>query len=285
MDIHNFFIKILISSFFYFCCPITILATAVVEEDIDSEVPPVVPEFIEQGAEQQLKNWQEIFGEDWLSVIKAVEAVETGDIETFVSEGKNIIKIAPKILPKLGLDLILPVRQDYPGPVVIDPQQAALAVEIGNQLVQVQEGETTAESLLLSLGVIGYDVQAVDVKKVVNEQSLEIISGEIKAKTSWPLKLEKKKLFVLTKDRQQAKLLKKLPSHATREVQSRYKKFVLHQTTLDIRDDQALYIVAGEIDGKILWLFPIKFPVTAEYNAEKGSLERVDKPWWEIFVF
>jgi len=261
-------------------------AVAVVEDESKIELaPPLVPDFIEQGAEQQMANWQKIFGEDWPLVTSFVVAVESGDIETIIEEGRDVMMIAPKILPKLGLDLIIPISKDYPGPLTIDPNQEALGIKVGSQSVQVKDIESLDfNSLLLNFVVSGYDVDQVQVKNLINEKSLAIISGEIEARTKLPLKLNHKKLYILDKDKKAHKL-KKLPSHATREVQSRYKKFVLEQTTLEIKDDQAMYIVEGQIDGRVLGIFPIKFDVMAEYNAEKGSLDKMNKPWWEVFVF
>jgi len=270
-----------------FLAPVFVLAKAVVEENIEDElIPELIPDFIEQGSEQQLANWEKIFGEDWVSVVNAVEAMQAGDIETFIKEGRTIMMIAPKILPKIGLDLVIPINQDYAGSLIIDPQQETLGVEVGNQFVQIKDVDSLGiESLLLSLGVIGYGVDKVDVKNLIDEKSLRIIADEVEAKTKLPIKLEKKKLFVLSKDKQKAKKLKKLPSQATQEVKSRYKQFELKQTTLEIKDDKAMYIVEGYIDGRVLGIFPIQFDVTAEYNAEKGSLDKMNKPWWEVFVF
>jgi hypothetical protein len=278
---------------FFILIPAFSFGQVVILEEPEEEegIPPILPEFIEEGAEKELENFRKIFGEEWTSIIDVMEAMKVGDIETFFREGKKILAITPRILPKFGLDLIFPINQNYPGPVVIDPNEVEIdkgdsGITVGGQSVQIKDlGALDIEDILLNLSVSGYDTDKLEVKNLIKEKALKIISEEIETRTELPVKLEKGKLFVLDKEKKKEKKIKKLSSHAVRELKSRYKRFEAAEMALEMKDDQAVYTVDGYIRGRILWIIPITFDVKGEYDAEKGGIIKVDKPWWEIFVF
>jgi len=255
-------------------------------EEVQDSAPPILPEFIEEGADRQIANWQKIFGDEFVDIINAMEAVKTGDVQTFVRSGVNILKVTPEVLPRLGLDLIIPINDNYLGGAYIDPAEFNSGVEVGSQKIEIKDLETAnIESLILDFALSGYNVDSIKIKRIVNEDYMNLITEEIKVRTDLPIKFDEGKLFVVDRDSNEEKKIKKLPSYAAREVKTRYKKFKEDDVKLEIIDEKAKYIIDGKIDGKILWLIPIQVDASAEYNAEKGSLDKVTKPWWEIFVF
>ena len=268
--------------------PLTVFAVANSPDENGVEPPPIIPEFIDETADKQLATWEKFFGDDWDTVLRAVEASQTGDVETFVKEGLKLVVITPRLLPRAGIDLIFPIDEKYEGPLLVDPNREELGVEISGHYFQIRDLQAldslSVENLALSLVVDGYDTDNVVIKRLLNEDTLEIVSDEVAARTDLPVKFAESKLFVLDEEKEEKKI-KKLPGHAVREVQTRYKKFGASEVVLEIRDDQAVYIIKGNIDGRILYIFPINVEVTAIYNAEKGSLDKVNKPWWEVFVF
>lgn len=269
--------------------PLAVFATATSPDDEGIEPPPIIPEFIDETADKQLATWEKFFGDDWETVLEAVEASQTGDVEGFIKGGLKIITIAPKLLPRVGIDLIFPIDESYDGPLLVDPNREELGVEISGHYFQIKDLEAlnslSVEDLMISLVVDGYDTDNVIIKRLLDENTLEIVTDEVTAHTNLPIKFDKSKLFVQDKEKQEEKKIKKLPSHAVREVQTRYKKFGASEVALEIQDGQAVYIIKGNIDGRVMYIFPINVEVTAIYNAEKGSLDEVNKPWWEVFVF
>lgn len=283
--IKKFLVAAVILSF-----PLITFAAATSPDDEDTiGPPPLIPEFIDETADKQIATWEKFFGDDWDTVLKAVEASQTGDVETFVKEGLKIVTIAPKLLPRVGIDLIFPIDENYDGPLLVDPNREELGVEISGHYFQIKDLDSlnslNVHYLILELAVNGYDTDNVIIKRLLEEDAIEIVSEEVSARTNLPIKLDESKLFVLDKEKKEEKKIKKLPAHAVREVQTRYKKFGASEVTLEIRDNQAVYVIEGNIDGRIMYIYPIKFEVTAIYNAEKGSLDEVNKPWWEVFVF
>lgn len=258
----------------------------VILEETEDAVPDILPEFIEEGAEREIENWKNIFGDEFIDVVNAMEAVKTGDVETFIRSGINILKVTPKILPKLGLDLIVPINENYLGNISIDPNDVNSGLEIGNQKLEIEDLESLdIENIAYNFALSGYHIDQIKINKVVSENSLSLISEELETKTKLPIKIEKGKLFILDKEKNEEKKIKRLPSYAVREINTRYKNFEAQEIKLEINDGRAVYNVRGIIDGKILWMIPVKFDFCAEYDAEKGALQKVEKPWWEIFVF
>mgnify|MGYP005838036457 CR=1 FL=1 len=272
----------LVAIFFIF--NYVLAAEDILEEIQDNSVPPIIPDFINEGADKQIENWENIFGDEFVDIINAMEAVKTGDVQTFVRSGVNIIKVAPEILPRLGLDIIIPVNDNYLGGINIDPQDIYSGIEFDNQKLEIEDvNSNEIENLILQLAVVGYSADFVKIKKVINNQSLELISDKIVAKTKAKISLDKGKIYL--DEKKDENEIKRLPSYALREVNSRYKKFKYQQISLESKDGKPVYKIKGEIDGKILWIIPIKVDMQAEYDAGKGSLDSINKPWWEIFIF
>lgn len=273
---------LLVAIFFIF--NYVLAAEDILEEIQDNSVPPIIPDFINEGADKQIENWENIFGDEFVDIINAMEAVKTGDVQTFVRSGVNIIKVAPEILPRLGLDIIIPVNDNYLGGINIDPQDIYSGIEFDNQKLEIEDvNSNEIENLILQLAVVGYSADFVKIKKVINNQSLELISDKIVAKTKAKISLDKGKIYL--DEKKDENEIKRLPSYALREVNSRYKKFKYQQISLESKDGKPVYKIKGEIDGKILWIIPIKVDMQAEYDAGKGSLDSINKPWWEIFIF
>lgn len=273
-----------------FLLPSLVLAVATSPDDEEGITPPpIVPEFIDEIADEQLATWERFFGDDWQTVLDAVEASQTGDVEGFIKGGLKLVVLTPKLLPRVGIDLIFPIDENYDGPLLVDPNREELGVEISGHYFQIKDLDSldslSVENLLIELLVNGYDTDNIVIKRLLDEDTLEIVSEEVAARTNLPVKIDKSKLYVLDKEKKEEKKIKKLPGHAVREVKTRYKKFGASEVALEMRDGQAVYIIKGSIDGRVLYIFPIKFEVTAIYNAEKGSLDEVNKPWWEVFVF
>lgn len=253
-------------------------------DEVQDAAPPILPDFINEGADQQIKNWQKIFGDEFVDIINAMEAVKTGDVQTFVRSGVNIIKVTPEILPRLGLDLIIPVNDNYLGGVKIDPADIYSGIELDSQKIEIENINTNKiENLILRLAVTGYSADFVEIKKIISDQALEIVSDEIAAKTREKISLDEGKIYL--KEKKDENEIKRLPSYALREVNSRYKKFNYNKIKLEFKDGKPVYNIEGKIDGKILWIIPIKADMEAEYDARKGLINKINKPWWEVFIF
>lgn len=256
------------------------------DDVIEDLVPPILPEFIEAGADQQIKNWEKIFGDQFIDIINAMEAVKTGDVQTFVRSGVNIIKVAPEILPRLGLDLIIPVNDNYLGNIKIDPGITDAGIKFGNQVLEIENLQNiNVESLILELAISGYNSDRIKIIKDINENIISLNSDGIIAKTKSAIELKDGKLFIYSQEEKQTKEINKLPSYALREVKTRYKKFQENSINLHVDEGEAVYEIDGFIDGKILWIIPIKTNMLVAYDAQKGLIKHIDKPWWEILVF
>ncbi len=266
---------------------ITVLNFAFADDNvIEDSTPPILPEFIEAGADQQIKNWEKIFGNQFIDIINAMEAVKTGDVQTFVRSGVNIIKVAPEILPRLGLDLIIPVNDNYLGNIKIDPEIIDAGINFDNQVLEIENLQNMdVESLILELAISGYNSDRIKIIKNINENIITLNSDGIIAKTKSAIELKDGKLFIFNREEKQAEEINKLPSYALREVKTRYKKFQENSINLQIDEGEAIYEIDGCIDGKILWIIPIKTNMLVTYDAQKGLIKHIDKPWWEILVF
>jgi hypothetical protein len=256
------------------------------DDVIEDSAPPILPEFIEEGADQQIKKWEKIFGDQFIDIINAMEAVKTGDIQTFIKSGVNIIKVAPEILPKLGLDLIIPINENYLGNIKIDPEEIDAGINFDNQLLEIENLQNLdVGKIVLELAITGYNSDRIKIIKNLEQKLITLDSDGIIAETTSIISLKNGKVYIQEKDSDQPNEIKKLPSYALREVKTRYKKFKENSINLRVEDEKAFYEIDGYIDGKILWIIPIKADVLVKYDAEKGLIKHIDKPWWEIFVF
>ncbi len=55
--------------------------------------------------------------------------------------------------------------------------------------------------------------------------------------------------------------------------------------TLEVKDNEPVYVVEGEDKGRLLGIIPVKIKMNLKVNAINGEIEEEKKPWWSMLVF
>lgn len=104
---------------------------------------------------------------------------------------------------------------------------------------------------------------------------------EVIAETKESVKIKENKIFVKEKE------IKIMPDTASAIATEKLQSLGWQIELKDVGQHgkaKPVYQILGAKDVKIFWLFSAKMPVSAEVDAQTGSLDKIKKPWWSFLA-
>ena len=162
--------------------------------------------------------------------------------------------------------------------IVINPKQENPVLIGGHPM------ESPLSEISMNLSVkIKTKEEPVSVKININKEK-KITEIEVKDKvcfTKETLKFEHNELKIKTPEKEIK--IDVLPNKAVEIAQKEVSKIT--STELKTENNNPIYEVKGEKEGKLLFVFPIKLKLSLKIDAKKGKVLKIKKPWWSFLVF
>jgi len=145
--------------------------------------------------------------------------------------------------------------------------------KINELTVTENEDSTTIEFILMN-----EKENMVKIEKTQEKIVLE--SNGVKAETKE--KIEVQSNGILIEKNGTKKELKLLPDKAKEKLSGLIDE--VKEIELLALEKETVYKTTGTKNGKLLALIPVKMQVSAEINAETGTIKETKKPWWSFLV-
>jgi len=162
--------------------------------------------------------------------------------------------------------------------IVINPKQEN-PVLIGGHLM-----ESPLPEVSMNLPVkIKAKEEPVSIKININKEK-KVTEIEVKDKvcfTKETLKFKNNELKIETPEKEIK--IDVLPNKAVEIAQKEVSKIT--STELKTENNNPIYEVKGEKEGKLLFVFPIKLKLSLKIDAKEGRILKIKRPWWSFFVF
>ncbi len=154
----------------------------------------------------------------------------------------------------------------------IETDDGSVIREFEEELEPSVEVEVETEAGSVDVNILHYP----------ERREIRIRHRNIEAKVEKELEIEEKNIYIKTE--RVKKQMRVMPSKAVERMHEAIRGVTIKETVLDVKEDKPMYSVEGEKDVRILIIIPAKMQVRAEINAETGTVERIEKPWWSFFA-
>ncbi|MCD6528344.1 DUF333 domain-containing protein [bacterium] len=144
--------------------------------------------------------------------------------------------------------------------------------------------ESPLSEISMNLSVkINTKEEPVSVKININKEK-KVTEIKVKDKvcfTKETLKFKNNELKIKTPEKEIK--INALPNKAVEIAQKEVSKVT--STELKTENNNPIYEVKGEKEGKLLFVFPIKLKLSLKIDAKEGKILKIKRPWWSFLVF
>ncbi len=156
---------------------------------------------------------------------------------------------------------------------------------VGNvaRIRTTSEGEGFDVAVAMDTGAVEASVQSADteivkiaIKKVLD--AVEIKSNDVAAETMLDVAVEGEQMSIGDVE------IKVMPDQAREKASNEIKAMHVNKIKIQERSGRIVYSVEGEREGNLLFIIPVKVPVTANLDAQTNEVLATETPWWNVLV-
>ena len=109
------------------------------------------------------------------------------------------------------------------------------------------------------------------------ENSTTIVSGGVKAETTEPVKATDSGVFIGSSE------IKILPD-AVQEIAKKAGASVVTSMKIESKNDTAVYSIHGYSEKRLFGILPVKVGYEILLSAKEGYVQKISRPWWDLFA-
>ena len=121
---------------------------------------------------------------------------------------------------------------------------------------------------------------------VNKDGTVTLVNNGVTVTTNYPVVIDPKSKTVAIRTPSGVTVINTLPSQALSDVSVADKPTTIQSAVLGAQDGQAYYEVTGTQERRFLGIVPVTADVQTKINADNGSVESVNRPWFlNLFGF